>query len=348
MQKKQKRRGRNKKKRLPAIYRILFTCCLLLFLFYLSEDQALEEIKPGEAPLLYSNVCHDNLEKLFVEAIYSAQHSILLFIYSLSDSSLIDALNAQAKKGISVKVIHDMTTPPTGFQKLCTFIDNEGIKPSGLMHRKILIVDSEKVWIGSANMTTESLKLHDNLVIGVMNPLLAKVIASQKSFASFNSGGQPMEYWGLPEEGREGLKRLIQLIDSAQKTVRVAMFTWTHSALTEAIIRAHRRGIDVEVVLDRGQAQGVCQQCVKTLQAGGVEPKLSSGLGLLHHKFAWIDEEVLVNGSANWTQAAFTRNSDCFLILHQLTELQNAKMKTLWKRTYSALSDQHSLYLLVA
>lgn len=342
----QKKSTSKRKRDLIKIYRWLFSALILLILFYLTEDQSIEEIRPDEVPVLYANVCHDDLEKIFVEAVRCANHSILLIIYSLSDVQLIRALNTQAEKGIEVKVIHDRTTPVAGFQKLCGRIENESIKRSGLMHQKILVIDSEKIWMGSANMTTESLKIHDNLVIGLMSPQLASVIDRQTPFASMLIGGQPIEYWDLPKTGKEGLQRLIGLIDGAKKTIRIAMFTWTHLALTEAVIRAHTRGIDVEIILDHGQAQGVCQQTVEALTKGGIKLRLSSGLGLLHHKCAWIDEEILVNGSANWTQSAFTRNRDCFLILHHLTEQQNAKMRSLWKKTFSRSLDKKHFSIL--
>jgi cardiolipin synthase A/B len=321
------------KKRLIKLFRWLVWVAVATTFYYLTEAQEFEEIQPGKVPVLYSNVCQDDLEKLFLEAMRGANQSILLIIYSLSDTKLIRALNSQAEKGIAVKVIHDVTTPAFGFQKLASCVDVQGVKMSGLMHQKILVVDQEKVWIGSANMTTESLKLHDNLVIGLINHQLAAAIDQQKSFSLFSSGGQSVEYWSLPQKGREGLKRLVELIDGAQKSVRVAMFTWTHAELTEAVIRAHQRKVKVEIILDQGQANGVCHQTLHTLLAGGVDIRLSSGLGLLHHKFAWIDEQFLMNGSANWTTAAFTRNRDCFLILHNLTEEQNEKLRLLWKKT---------------
>ena len=43
-----------------------------------------------------------------------------------------------------------------------------------------------------------------------------------------------------------------------------------------------------------------------------------------------VDEKILVNGSANWTRSAFSRNGDCFLILHDLDDEQRKKMKKLW------------------
>ena len=51
---------------------------------------------------------------------------------------------------------------------------------------------------------------------------------------------------------------------------------------------------------------------------------------LLHHKWALIDKETLIVGSANWTTAAFTKNQDCFLVL-PLKEKEQKFMKNLWK-----------------
>ena len=316
-----------------------FICALLIF--FLTEHHDLEVIKPGEPPVLYANVCQDDLEKLFTEAIQGAEQSVFLVIYSLSDQKLIRALNSQAEKGLNVTVMHDVSTHQTGFQKLSTHIENVGIKRSGLMHQKILVVDAHKVWIGSANMTTDSLKVHDNLVVGVIDHDLASAILCEQPFALLNIGGQKVEYWDFPKKGKEGVQRLVDLIDGARKTIKVAMFTWTHPDLTAAVIRAHKRGVKVQIVHDKGQAVGVCIDTITRLSQSGIDIRLSSGLGLLHHKFAWIDNQILVNGSANWTLSAFSRNRDCFLILHTLTTIQNAKLKEVWERTFRLMNKEH-------
>jgi cardiolipin synthase A/B len=337
-----KKRAGSRKQFEKKLARVLFSFVVAILVFYFAENHELEEIKPGELPVLYANVCQDDLEKLFVEAIQNAEHSIFLIIYSLSDEKLITALNKQAEKGLSVTVLHDITTHQTGFQKLKMNVVNQGIKRAGLMHQKILIIDQEKVWIGSANMTTDSLKLHDNLVIGVIHKDLASAIFHEKPYAHFTIGEQNIEYWDCPKKGKEGLKRLVQLIDETEKTIKVAMFTWTHPELTAAVIRAHQRGVSVQIVHDSGQGSGVCLNTIENLRHVGIDVRLSSGLGLLHHKFAWLDDKILINGSANWTISAFTRNRDCFLILYTLAPQQKAKLHELWEKTYRSA---HLFYL---
>lgn len=315
------------RKQLIKFCRWLFALVIVALLFYLSETEEIANIDSGETPVLYAN---EVLPRLFLEAIQSAQENIFLKIYSLSDEKVIEALNLQSERGISVKVIHDGKTPQYGFDRLSPLIRKESAQLSGLMHQKILIIDDEKVWIGSANLTTESLRLHDNLVVGLINHQLAESIVRSRGHLQFTSGGQKLEFWSFPQEGKRGLERLLQLIEGAEESIRVAMFTWTHPLLTEAVISAHKRGVKVEVLLDRDQAFAVSYKALKALKEGGVNVHLSSGIGLLHHKFAWIDEKTLVNGSANWTKSAFKRNSDCLLILHSLLPEQNATMREVW------------------
>jgi phosphatidylserine/phosphatidylglycerophosphate/cardiolipin synthase-like enzyme len=68
------------------------------------------------------------------------------------------------------------------------------------------------------------------------------------------------------------------------------------------------------------------------LAKAGVPVAFSRGNQLLHHKWAYIDEDKLISGSANWTKAAFNRNQDCFLVLDRLNQDQKKFMNALWKR----------------
>lgn len=319
------------------VVRALFTIVILLSLFYLQESPL---TTPSDPIQLYSTVCQDDLRKIYLREISSATHSIYLAMYSLTDPQIIEALNKKAQEGIDIHVMHDTSTNQKGYKKL-TNIKTTPLKISGLMHKKILIIDSEKVWIGSANFTPRSLKVHDNLISGFTSPHLSQAIENETPTHNFTIEEQRVEFWTLPRDKKEGLARLISLIDNAQSSVYVAMYTWTNPQLTDAIIRAHNRGINVELILDRGQARGVGKIASKRLISAGVPVWYSTGRKLLHHKCMWVDEEVLVNGSANWTRAAFSKNRDCFFILHDLTEKQQKKLRTMWKRTRTLSNKQH-------
>lgn len=312
---------------------VIGVAIILSMWFWGGVERRTPPIPSGECPaLLYANQCDDNLRQVFINAISQAQESIFLIIYSLTDPRVIQILKEKAAQGIAVTVIHDPKTTQSGFESLGHKIQHSSKKTKGLMHMKILIVDQKKVWIGSANLTKESLMFHDNLVIGLESPALASMIVQRESNhpKDFLVGGQHVEFYFLPEDRQSGLKKLSQMIAEANKTLRVAMFTWTHPDLTDAIIEAKQRGIQVEVVMDYTQSQGVNRETIKKLTRAEIPIKTNRNSDMLHHKFIYIDDTTLVNGSANWTRAAFSKNDDCFMVLHDLTNEQKKKMETLW------------------
>ncbi len=70
----------------------------------------------------------------------------------------------------------------------------------------------------------------------------------------------------------------------------------------------------------------------KSFNKGNVPLNVNTGQGLLHYKTMVIDDSILVNGSANWTKAAFTQNEDCYFVLSPLSDSQVLFVKEMWKQ----------------
>lgn len=289
---------------------------------------------------LYSNQTNDNLSLLFSEAISRAKRSIVLAVYSLTDQEMIKSLKEASNEGVDLHIVCDAEASPGISHRLpeAHLTKRSG---TGLMHQKILVIDGFEVWLSSANMTYNSLHVHDNLVAGVKNKeLAALLIARIKSMDSeggytpllhqtIEAGGQSVELWMLPDDN-EALSRLKYLLRTAEKSIKVAMFTWTRQDFANELIAAGLRGIKVEVIIDRYSGKGASKKVVQLLDKGGITPQLSTGNKLLHHKFALIDDSTLVHGSANWTLAAFQENDDYFIVITPLNEQQKKKMAAVW------------------
>jgi phosphatidylserine/phosphatidylglycerophosphate/cardiolipin synthase-like enzyme len=300
------------------------------------------KVPASNAPVeLYSNQTHDDLSRLYQQAIGSAKESITLVIYALMDDQIIRALQKKSEEGIPIYIVSDAEASPNLSSKLplATVIKRNG---KGLMHQKILIIDGKQIWLGSANLTYSSLHIHGNLVIGIDNPALAQAltkransmdeaggVSSPLMHRETTAGTQNIELWVLPDDPA-AVKRITTLLRSAKKTIKVAMFTWTRTDFTEELIAAAKRGVQVEAVIDRYSGKGASAKIVRLLEQAGISVRLSTGHGLLHHKFAYIDDSILINGSANWTTAAFKLNDDYFLVVYPLTPEQQAKMNELW------------------
>lgn len=317
------------KKQKKILRLAFFTVAALLYVIWGEKNSAPNFPDLGQKAKLYANQCDDELCPLFHAAITEAKSSILLIVYTLSDNKLIKALQDRVTSGVKVEVIVDKSSPSCNHKKITGVAQRAIALSSGLMHRKILVVDEEKVFIGSANFTLDSLYLDDNLFAAFSSKELALAIYKMKESHPL-IGGQRVDFYPLPQYKEHALDHLTLLLDSAQESIRVAMFTLTHPVLVEKVISAHRRGIDVSVVVDRKSADGASKKSVETLARAGVPIALHLGGHTFHHKFALIDQKTFAFGSVNWTQAGFSKNEESLLIIEELAEEQIAKLKALW------------------
>lgn len=320
----------------------LLIACFVAFALWLTTTQNSQPIPSGDVPaVLYSTDRDDHLGSVFHEAITLAQKSIQIAVYTLNDQRLIQSLRKRALEGVKVSVVCDAKACQGIERKLGSEITLIKATPKGLMHLKILIIDNTLVWIGSANMTGESLRVHGNLVAGFDSPVLAewmgkKITNLAQGIAElypqqfFEIGNQTLEMWFLPDS-KMAVQRIRSLIRAAKKSIKIAMFTWTRLDFANDIVSANLRGIDIQIVLDNNSSKGASLGVVKALQKGNVPFKVNSGQGLLHYKTMIIDDSILVNGSANWTKAAFNQNEDCYFILSPLNEEQQKFLNDMWK-----------------
>ncbi len=275
-------------------------------------------IKPLQ---IYSNQTRDDLRLVLKKSFNDAAHSVDLWMYAATDPLLLNILEQKAQRGTSVHLYYDKRggTPP-----LSPLLHPSVVKSKGLMHRKIVIIDDAVVYLGSANMTSSSLQLHDNLSVGIYDPDMAHFLkAPTAKTYPFKNG----LLWLLPDP--TAIQELVHRIDRASSSIFVAMFTLTQTDLIDALIRAKERGVTVKLAIDRYTARGASKKSVQKLQDVGLEILHSAGLPLLHHKWAYIDQKELILGSTNWTEAAFRKNDDLLLFLSSLSPAQDAQIKAI-------------------
>jgi phosphatidylserine/phosphatidylglycerophosphate/cardiolipin synthase-like enzyme len=286
-------------------------------------------------PVLYSNQCRQDIRTTLLAAIRNAHSSVYLVMFGLTDRSVLGALSRKINENIPTTVYYDTG----GSSKVYKYLSNAEIHPiknSGLMHQKIVVLDQQMVFLGSANMTSASLRMHDNLVIGFISRPIAKFLQEHKPFhpgyMKTKVGGQDVELWLLPDPRGHAISELRKSIRNAHRSIKIALFTFTHQGLVEEVIDAYNRGVKVSVVVDMHSGMGASSKAVEKLKKANVPVFLSRGSQLLHHKFIYIDDKTLIAGSANWTKAAFYKNSDCILALHRLNSDQKKFMTQLWSQ----------------
>jgi cardiolipin synthase A/B len=114
----------------------------------------------------------------------------------------------------------------------------------------------------------------------------------------------------LPDDSA---KPVLDAIAASTRSVRIKMFAFNHLPLLEAVVAAHRRGVDVKVMLNPERRDGETDNDVarETLQRFGIEVRASNpAFDLTHEKSMVVDDDHAFVESLNWTEENFTVTRD--------------------------------------
>lgn len=176
----------------------------------------------------------------------------------------------------------------------------------GSTHAKGFCVDRKHVLFGSTNLTTQSItkNIETNLFFDD-----ARVAAGFNRYfdhlwSGGTHGGVTLE---LPMIADGDFERvLIDLIDRAEKRIDFSIYFFHHSAIQDALIGAHVRGVDVRGLIHNHNAFAMSyvertRGTVKRLVAGGLTDLHYGPTSLFtHSKYLVRDEAEIYLGTGNW------------------------------------------------
>ncbi|WP_100934716.1 phospholipase D-like domain-containing protein [Candidatus Chlamydia corallus] len=284
----------------------------------------------SEEAVIYSNQCNEDIRKILCDAIEHADEEIFMRIYNLSEPKVQQSITRQAQSKKKVTIYYQKFKIPYILKQTSNVTLVEQSPLGGkLMHQKALSIDKKDAWLGSANYTHLSLRLDNNLILGIHSSKLCDLIITNTS-GDFSIKDQIGHYFVLPQDRKIALQTVLQKIQTAQKTIRVAMFALTHSEIIQALYEAKQRGIYIDIIIDRSHKKLTFNQLQK-LNINETFVAVNTGPYTLHHKFAVIDNKTLLAGSINWSKGGFSLNDESLIILENLTKRQNKKLQMIWK-----------------
>lgn len=107
---------------------------------------------------------------------------------------------------------------------------------------------------------------------------------------------------------------IVREIRFAQKHIRMQAYGLTSQPIADALIAAHKRGVDVKVVADKSAA-GIATSKVKDLVAAGVHCVIDGAHSIAHNKIVVLDRATVITGSFNFTKQAESGNSENILLV---------------------------------
>ncbi|GAB4396679.1 MAG: phospholipase D-like domain-containing protein [Microscillaceae bacterium] len=142
---------------------------------------------------------------------------------------------------------------------------------------------------------------------------------------------RPAEAYFSP--GEDCRQALLRYIRQARHQLWVCVFTISDDLITEALQEAFRRKVDVRILTDDDKSFDKGSD-IRALAQAGVLVKMDNTPNHMHHKFALIDQEILITGSYNWTRSAARYNHENVVILYEPALLNSftREFESLWEK----------------
>jgi phosphatidylserine/phosphatidylglycerophosphate/cardiolipin synthase-like enzyme len=109
-------------------------------------------------------------------------------------------------------------------------------------------------------------------------------------------------------------RAVVSELRSARQSILVQAYSFTSAPIAGALVEAARRGVLIEVVLDKSNKTGKYSAADFVAHAG-IPTWIDERHAIAHNKVIIIDEATVITGSFNFTKAAEESNAENLLIL---------------------------------
>jgi phosphatidylserine/phosphatidylglycerophosphate/cardiolipin synthase-like enzyme len=128
----------------------------------------------------------------------------------------------------------------------------------------------------------------------------------------------------LPDDGAAPF---LDELKAAQESIQLYIYLLSDENAIRALLRAHLRGVAVQVMLDPTPYGGAGSELdvYQRLDAAGIDVRWTSGqFRFAHVKMLIVDHTILMVMNLNWTQAAFSENREFAVVTNDADRVAQA------------------------
>ena len=129
--------------------------------------------------------------------------------------------------------------------------------------------------------------------------------------AATSSPAATLEVYFAP--GPDPEAAMVREINKAERHILAQYYGFTSPAVAQALIAAKKRGVDVEVLLDRSNLTQASSQAA-AIAAAGIRVAIDAHHPIAHNKVTVIDSAEVLEGSYNPTEQA-KHNAENLIVL---------------------------------
>lgn len=296
--------------------------------------------------------CNSPACKEVLNRINSAQNSIDIALYGYDNiPDITNALENAKKRGVKLRIVYDISTKsyyPETSKLLSLAAEISGDSPKVLMHNKFMIFDNKSLITGSMNFSSTGFSgFNTNCIFFINSQEIANIYTEEfnqmlsgkfsimktaNSRKSIKLGKTVVTPLFSPKD-KIITNNIIPLIESSKNYIYIPAFIITHDALTNSLIRAKHRGVDVKIILDATNTSG-SRNKLKVLRMSGIPVKVENYAGKVHSKSIIIDDKYIIAGSMNFSNSGENKNDENVLIVEdeRLARHYKGFFEYLWKK----------------
>ncbi len=138
------------------------------------------DFKVASVPIQVYFSPEDNVMEHILEIVDGAQEQIEFLSYSFTNDELAEALIRKARQGVKIQGVFDADMVQSNTGTDYEWLVSAGLPMCldgeyGLMHHKVIVVDSQTVITGSYNFTASAEKYNDENLVIIRDPSLANL-----------------------------------------------------------------------------------------------------------------------------------------------------------------------------
>ena len=262
-------------------------------------------------------VLPDDSAQPLLDALHGAKSSLRIKMFVFSDPSLLDAVIAAHKRGVSVRIMlnperRDGEKENTEIRSklISAGIEVLDTNPSfDVTHEKSMVVDDATAYIESLNWETRNLtETRDYAVVTTHKHEVDEVLRgfdADWTRAEFVAGEHSHLIWCIGN----GRQRMCEFIDKAKHSLWLQNERYQDPVVIEHLVRAHARGVKIHVM-----ARPPHKLKKQKLVEGVSGLRILSDLGVpvhklrhlkLHAKLMLADDARAIIGSINLAPGSF-------------------------------------------